>query len=116
MTSRDDARASARLLRRASDVLFSCVDSVVRIEDLIMLLAQPVLGQPERASLQEIDLLRQRLGDIATCLARISDRQFGNEPVDAAEILAPMQLNDLKIQLMGQDQQVRAPQDDCVLF
>jgi len=116
MTCHDDARVSALLLRRASDVLFTCVDSVVRIEDLIMPLAEPAIDRCERASLQEFDLLRQRLGDIATCLARIADCQYRNDPVDAATILAPMQLNDLRSQLMGQDPEVRDPQDDCVLF
>lgn len=116
MTCYDDARVSAQLLRRAAEVLFTCVDSVVRIEDLIMPLAHPLLGRADRSSLQEIDLLRQRLGDIATCLARLSDCQFRNDPVDVAKILAPMQLNDLAIQLMGQDPKVRDPQDDCVLF
>lgn len=116
MPCHDDARVSALLLRRAAEVLVTCVDSVVRIEDLIMPLVQPGIGRTERLSLQEIDLLRQRLGDIATCLTRISDCQFRNVPVDAATILAPMQLDDLKGQLMGQNPEVRNPQDDCILF
>lgn len=116
MTRPDDARASAVLLRRAAEVLFTCVDSVARIEDLIIPLTQPEIGKPGRPSLQEIDLLRQRLGDIAVCLTRISDFQTRNEPLDEATILAPLRLDDLRGQLMGRAPGVRSPQDDCVLF
>lgn len=116
MSRPDDARASAVLLRRAAEVLLNCVGSVARIEDLIMPLAQPGIGKPERLPLQEIDLLRQRLGDIAVCLTRIADCQIRNEPLDEAAILAPLLLDDLRCQLMGQDPPARSPQDDCVLF
>lgn len=112
----DDATSSSVLLRRMAKVLFNCVDAVERIECLIAPLTLVGSSKDHRLSLQEIDLLRQTLADIATGMTRLSDYQDENRPVDAEKILFALQLNDLKRQLMGHDSKVRNPQPDCTLF
>jgi hypothetical protein len=110
------APASAQLLHRAGEVLMTCADSVTRIEGLVLPMVEGAAIAPDRVALQEIDLLRQRLVDVATCLTRISDLQTRNEPLDPAVILAPLRLDALRNRLLGQETDTRSPQDDCIVF
>lgn len=116
MTHSDDMEASAQLLRRAAEVLLTCVKSVAQIEDLISPWVLPAMDGAGRLSLQEIDILRQRLEGIATCLIQISNHDFKNGPIEMAHILAPLLLDDLKLRLMGTHHEVHDRSNETVLF
>ncbi|OYW58570.1 MAG: hypothetical protein B7Z10_03560 [Rhodobacterales bacterium 32-66-7] len=123
-----DLLCSAQLLRRAATVLSGCEAAVVRIEDLVMTLIESrtetganTAGEtgstgPDLLALQEIDLVRQSLADIAVCLTRLADSQARNEPVDLPALLAPLHLAGLKTRLMGHIPEEPQPQTACVLF
>jgi hypothetical protein len=112
----DGTTTSSILMRRMAKVLCTCVDAVERIECLIAPLSRAGSNRDHRLSMQEIDLLRQTLADIATALNRLSDYQDDDRPVDPENVLFSLHLNDLKSHLMGNDSKVRNPQPDCTLF
>jgi hypothetical protein len=116
MASPPDNQLSAQLLFRAAEVLLSCADSATRIDSLFAPLINQQFAGPEKAVLQEIDLLKQSLADISTCLTQLALAQMRGEPVDEGVILAPLRLNDLRSRLIGKTPIKRDPRGDFSLF
>ena len=111
-----NSQTSAHLLFQSAEVLLSCVDSVTRIEALIVPMIDHGVAGLDQAVLQEIDLLGQSLVDISTCLSRLALALMKAGPVDADAILAPLRLNDLRSRLVGNGPEKRDPQDRVALF
>jgi hypothetical protein len=111
-----DGQTAAGLLRRAAEVLRDCETSVAGIETVVAPLADRGFTVRDRMTLQDIDLLRQRLGDLATCLSGVADHQSRNVPFDAAAILAPLRLEGLRDRLCGLETEAVAGQSRCDIF
>lgn len=111
-----DGQNIAGLLHRAAEVLRDCETSVAAIETVVAPLADRGISARDRMTLQDIDLVRQRLGDLATCLSGIADQQSRNVQFDAAAILAPLRLDGLRDRLCGLESEAVARQSRCEIF
>lgn len=93
----------AALARTAAEVL-RCRDTVLRIEDALhgLIEAVPSLPATARAELQAIDLLDQRLADLARWLAALAAAGRGMAlPGAAAGHAASLQLAEVRLALCG---------------
>jgi hypothetical protein len=99
--------AAGPLLRRVAQELLQCRAILSRIEHSVhqSLQAGPAQAAPLswQKNLQDIDLLEQNLGDLATCLAAVADQPALSATCDLneAHVLGPLRLEDLRHRLHG---------------
>jgi hypothetical protein len=108
MTYPDESPLSAGpLLKRIAQELLQCRSILARIEHSVHLTMEGPASQSVplawQKNLQDIDLLEQNLGDLATCLSAVADQPAMRSPHDLneAQVLGPLRLEDLRHRLHG---------------
>lgn len=108
MTFPDESPLSAGpLLKRIAQELLQCRSILARIEHSVHLTLDGPAAQTVplawQKNLQDIDLLEQNLGDLATCLSAVAEQPAMRPPHDLSEshVLGPLRLDDLRHRLRG---------------
>jgi hypothetical protein len=106
------------LLLRASQALVEWAESVTRIEGVLDVAGPTTLDAEHRVALQDIDLLRQRLENLAVFLAHLAkvEGPQGAIRLDVDRALDPLHLHDLRLHLSGSRIEARAEVDRFSLF
>lgn len=100
-----------QLLQRCVAELRLCNQILARVEDGVL----PFISSPMAAELgvglQDIDLLRQSIEDIAQFIDGLSHAMAGPDWVDPEEILRTIKLQSMRVRLGGGDTPVRSSEN-----
>jgi len=89
------------LLGGVKSELLRCNELLMRIEDEVLPLVSHPIAPTLRAALQDIDLLSQCMDDIARTVGGMAQSAVAPCPIDAAAILSPIRLQDMRLRLEG---------------
>lgn len=90
-----------QLLHRCVAELRMCNHILTRVEDGVIPIISSPISAELRIGLQDMDLLRQSIEDLAQYIAGIADSMEGAQQVDQDEILRAIKLQSLRTRLGG---------------
>jgi hypothetical protein len=97
-----------QLLHRCVAELRLCNDILSRVEDGVIPIISSPISAELRIGLQDMDLLRQSIEDLAQYIAGIADSMGGTQQVDTYDILRAIKLQSLRTRLGGGTAPVRS--------
>ena len=121
ISTTNPALSPALLLHRIAEELLRCQGLLGRVEQSVQVImsapSQGMIQSARRRELQDIDLLRQSLADLARCLRAISASPplISAADLDSAFVLGEMHLEDLRHRLVG-NQSISAEVERVELF
>ncbi len=96
------------LLHRCAAELRLCNEILTRVEDgVIPIITSPISAQL-RIGLQDMDLLRQSIEDLAQFMGGLAQAIAGSDRIDQDDILRAVKLQSMRTRLGGGDAPVRA--------
>jgi hypothetical protein len=96
------------LLRRCAAELHLCNEILTRVEDgVIPIISSPISAQL-RIGLQDMDLLRQSIDDLAQYIAGLAKAMATPDRIDQDEILRAIKLQAMRVRLGGGDAPLRS--------
>lgn len=97
-----------QLLHRCVTELRLCNDILTRVEDgVIPIISSPISAQL-RIGLQDMDLLRQSIEDLAQYIGGLATAMADPDRIDPDEILGVIKLQSMRLRLGGGDAPVRS--------
>ncbi len=97
-----------QLLHRCAAELHLCNEILTRVEDgVIPIISSPISAQL-RIGLQDMDLLRQSIDDLAQTIGGLAKAMADPDHIDQTEILRAVKLQSMRLRLGGGDAPVRA--------
>lgn len=90
-----------QLLHRCAAELRLCNEILTRVEDgVIPIISSPISAQL-RIGLQDMDLLRQSIDDLAQTIGGLAKAMANHDPIDQDQILRAVKLQSMRLRLGG---------------
>lgn len=97
-----------QLLHRCAAELRLCNDILTRVEDGVIPIISSPISAELRIGLQDMDLLRQSIEDLAECIGGLAKAMAEPTQIDQDEILRAIKLQSMRLRLGGGDAPLRS--------